>query len=163
MKANALLHNHAARQYHKASSTNNYILCFARNKTVWAVEVNDVDSLFIQSISYLEMRSKGWTLRFRPTKAQQDIILSRASRVELICSTTYLETEKVNHNNNRGNTVEDLVTMVWKGTQPDNPNTCFTERGDFNANGTEYQVKYGASTGAATFTTEKIMNNIVTR
>lgn len=158
-----LTHIMASEKYHHYSATDNYILCFTRNKQVWAVEVRNVDALFIKSISYIEQRSSGWALRFRPTKAQQEIILAHATKVQILCTLNFLETEKVNHNNNRGDCVEDMATIAWNGVQPESRSTCFTDCGDFRANNIEYQVKYGANTGAATFTNEKTIYNIEAR
>lgn len=150
----------ACENYVNLSATDKEILCFARGGMVWAVEVHGVDSAFLFAVTMLEQRSSGWTLRYRPNKKQQDLILSKAKRVEIICTLDFLEAEKANHNNNRGDTVEDLVTIKWCGVQPKARNTKFTDCGDFSLNGFEYQVKYGAKTGAATFTDEKTINNL---
>ena len=155
-----LLKLNACKDYADMSATDREVLCFARDGMVWAVEVHDVDSGFLFAISTLEQRKSGWALRFRPNKKQQDLILSRAKKIEIVCTLDFLETEKVNHNNNRGDTIEDLVTIKWGGVQPKARNTKFTECGDFSVNGLEYQVKYGAKTGAATFTDEKTINNL---
>lgn len=150
----------ACKDYVTMSATNKEILCFARDSMVWAVEVHDVDSAFLFAITAIEQRSSGWALRYRPNKKQQDIILSRSKRTEIICTLDFLEVEKANHNNNRGDTVEILVATKWGGVRPKVRNEKFTECGDFSLNGSEFQVKYGAKTGAATFTDERTMNNL---
>ena len=155
-----LIKLNACRNYVALSATDREILCFARGGMVWAVEIHDVDSALLFAITTIEQRSGGWVLRYRPNKKQQDLILSRAKRVEVLCTLDFLETEKASHNSNRGDTIEDLVTKRWGGVQPKSRNEKFTERGDFSLNGFEYQVKYGAKTGAATFTDEKTINNL---
>ena len=156
----SLIKANACRDYVSLSATDKEVLCFARGGMVWAVEVHDVDSALLFAITTIEQRSSGWVLRYRPNKKQQEIILSRSKRTEIICTLDFLEAEKVNHNNNRGDTIEDLVTMKWGGVQPKARNEKFTDRGDFSLNGFGYQVKYGAKTGAATFTDEKTINNL---
>ena len=155
-----LIKANACRDYVALSATDKEILCFARDGMVWAVEVHDVDSALLFAITTIEQRSSGWVLRYRPNKKQQEIILSRAKRVEAICTLDFLEAEKANHNNNRGDTIEDLVAIRWGGVQPKARNEKFSDRGDFSLNGFEYQVKYGAKTGAATFTDEKTINSL---
>lgn len=150
----------ACKDYVTMSATNKEILCFARDSMVWAVEVHDVDSALLFAITTIEQRESGWVLRYRPNKKQQDIILSRSKRTEIICTLNFLEAEKANHNNNRGDTIEDLIATKWGGVQPKVRNRKFTECGDFSLNGLEFQVKYGAKTGAATFTDEITINNL---
>lgn len=150
----------ACRDYVAMSATDKEILCFARGGMVWAVEVHDVDSALLFAITTIEQRASGWVLRYRPNKKQQDIILSRSKRTEIICTLDFLEAEKAKHKNNRGDTIEDLVATRWGGVQPKARNERFTDRGDFSLNGLEFQVKYGAKTGAATFTDEKTINSL---
>ena len=155
-----LIKANACRDYVTMSATDKEILCFARDSMVWAVEVHDVDSALLFAITTIELRESGWVLRYRPNKKQQDIILSRSKRTEIICTLDFLEAEKAKHNNNRGDAIEDLVATKWGGVRPKARNEKFTKCGDFSLNGLEFQVKYGAKTGAATFTDEKTMNNL---
>jgi hypothetical protein len=146
-------------RYISGSASSRDILCFARGGNVWAVEVAESLAL-LNAVTYTEKRSGGVSLRYRPNKAQQDLILSNALRVEILCSVEYLEAVKADYNNNRGDAVEAMTARRWNGIQPKARNTKFTDCGDFNANGIEYQVKYGAKTGAATVTDEKTLNNL---
>lgn len=155
-----LIKANACRDYVALSATNKEILCFARDGMVWAVEVHDVDSALLFAITTIEQRASGWVLRYRPNKKQQEMILSRSKRTEVICTLDFLEAEKANYKNNRGDTIEALVAKRWGGVQPKARNEKFTECGDFSLNGSEFQVKYGAKTGAATFTDEKTINNL---
>lgn len=152
-----MLHEEMVRKYHKIGYTNNYVLCFVRNKTVYAAQVDNVDVHFLMKVSKLEKRSGGAVLRYKPNKDMQDYIIMRASVVRVLCSAAYLEAEIAeNKKMNRGNVVEKLVTMAWHGCQTP-ASLAFTQGGDMIANGKHYQVKFGARTGGATFTNEKTL------
>lgn len=147
-------------RYNKGAYTHNYIFGFIRNKLVYAVQVDNAGDL-LSGLIYAEKRSGGWTLRYRPTKAQQEIILANASRVEILGTADWLEVEKLNFKNNRGDTFEYHACKRWNGTQPTNRAEKFTTCGDFwTEEGRHFQCKYGASTGAATFTDEKTLINL---
>lgn len=149
------------RRYNKGAYTHNYIFGFARNGLIYAVQVDNASDLLI-SLTYAERRSSsGWNLRYRPTKAQQEIILANARRVEILGTTEWLEAEKLNFKNNRGDTFEYHACKRWNGEQPANRAEKFTTCGDFwTEDGKHFQCKYGASTGAATFTDEKTLGNL---
>lgn len=154
------LHLNMIERYHAGQAHSREVLCFKRKAEVWAVEVES-NAALLYAVTYLEKRSKDISLRYRPTKAQQDIILSHALRVRVLCSAEWLEAENErSEKENRGDIVERLAAKAWNGTRPTNRATKFTEYGDFEANGIQYQVKYGASTGAATITTENTLNNL---
>lgn len=148
------------RRYNKGAYTHNYIFGFIRNKMVYAVQVDNAGDL-LNSLTYAEKRSGGWSLRYRPTKAQQEIILANAQRVEILGSADWLEAEKLNFKNNRGDAFEYHACKRWNGTQPANRAEKFTTCGDFwTEDRKHFQCKYGASTGAATFTDEKTLANL---
>lgn len=152
-----MLHEEMIRKYHEIEYTNNYVLCFVRNKEVYAAQVDNVDVHFLMKISKLEKRSSGAVLRYKPNKDIQDYIIMRASVVRVLCSAAYLEAAVAESKNmNRGNVVEKLVIMAWHGCQTP-VNLAFTQGGDMIANGKHYQVKFGARTGGATFTNEKTL------
>ena len=154
-----VIHFSMVKRYNSGAFTHNYIFGFIRGGLVYAVEVKNAENL-IPLITYIEQRSGQWVLKYRPTKAMQDLILANASRVEIIGSAEWFEIEKVDHKNNRGNCFEDLVACKWNGVQSAKANTKFTDDGDFTANGIAYQVKFGCGKGAATFTDEKTLNNL---
>jgi hypothetical protein len=148
------------RRYNKGAYTHDYIFGFARGGLVYAVQVNNAGDL-LNGLTYAEKRSGGWTLRYRPTKAQQELILANASRVEILGTLEWLEDEKLNFKNNRGDAFEHYACKRWNGEQPANRAEKFTTCGDFwTKDGTHFQCKYGASTGAATFTDEKTLTNL---
>ena len=148
------------RRYNNGAFTHNYIFGFVRGGLVYAVQVNNAADL-LNSLTYVEKRSSGYNLRYRPNKAQQEIILANAARVEILGSVDWLESEKANHHNNRGDVFEYYACKRWNGTQPANRSEKFTTCGDFwTADGVHFQCKFGASTGAATFTDEKTLANL---
>lgn len=157
----AVIRSAIVRRYNKGAYTHNYIFGFARNSLIYAVQVDNASDL-LNSLTYAEKRSSsGWNLRYRPTKAQQEIILANASRVEILGTADWLEAEKLNFKNNRGDTFEYHACKRWNGEQPKNRTEKFTTCGDFwTKDGKHYQCKYGASTGAATFTDEKILASL---
>lgn len=154
------LHFNMVARYHAGQAHARDILSFRRKAEVWAAEVESSPAL-LYAITYLEKRAGDISLRYRPTKDQQELILANALRVQVLCSVDWLEAEnKRSPKENRGDIVERLAAKAWGGVRPANRATKFTEYGDFEANGIQYQVKYGASTGAATITTENTLNNL---
>ena len=148
------------RRNNNGAYTHNYIFGFVRGGLVYAVQVNNADDL-LNSLTYVEKRSSGYNLRYRPNKAQQEIILAHATRVEILGSVDWLESERAEHNNNRGDAFEFYACKRWNGTQPTNRSEKFSTCGDFwTADGVHFQCKFGASTGAATFTDEKTLANL---
>ena len=149
------------RRYSRLATTSNYIFGFIRNKMVYAVKVENAepilsDLVFLGSAS----RGKGFSIRFRPNKGQQEIILTNASEVKILCSYEYLEEVKKAYGNNRGNAFENLCAIAFNGKLNRAKNAKFTESGDMNIDGKEYQAKFGCSAGAATFTNEETLNNL---
>lgn len=155
-----VIHSAMTRRYNKGAYTHNYIFGFVRSNLIYAVQVDGAADL-LNSLTYAEKRSGGWTLRYRPTKAQQALILANASRIEILGSLEWLEAEKLNFKNNRGDAFEFHACKRWNGKQPANRTEKFTTCGDFwTKDGKHFQCKYGASTGAATFTDEKTLANL---
>ena len=156
----ATIRSAIVRRYNKGAYTHNYIFGFIRNKLVYAVQLDNASDL-INSLTYAEKRSGGWSLRYRPTKAQQELILVNASRVEILGTADWLEVEKLNFKNNRGDAFEYHACKRWNGEQPANRAEKFTTCGDFwTEDGKHFQCKYGASTGAATFTDEATLGRM---
>ena len=154
------LHLNMINRYHAGQAHSREVLCFKRKKEIWAVEVESNPAL-LYAVTYLEKRTNEICTRYRLTKEQPELILSNALHVKVLCSAEWLEAEnKRSEKENRGDIIERLVAKAWNGVRPENRATKFTEYGDFEANGIQYQVKYGASTGAATITTENTLNNL---
>ena len=157
----AVIRSAMVRRYNKGAYTHNYIFGFIRNKMVYAVQVDNASDL-LSLLTYAEKRSgNGWVLKYRPTKAQQEIILANASRVEILGSAEWMEVERLNFKNNRGDAFEYHACKRWDGEQPANRAEKFTTCGDFwTKDGKHFQCKYGASTGAASFTDEAALGRM---
>ena len=148
-------------RYCKLSATNSYIFGFIRNGAVYSVRVENAETI-LSEIVILGSASKnqGYSIRFRPNKKQQEIILANASQVEILCSAEYLEEVKIKYGNNRGMAFEVLSAQRFNGKLNKAQNTRFTDCGDMNIDGIEYQAKFGSNFGAATFTNEKTLDNL---
>lgn len=144
-----------AHRYNAGTATHAYVFGFVRNGQVWAVQIDYAADLLASITCYDKSRD---ALRFCPNKAQQEIILAHASRVEIICSVDALEELKAEHNNNRGDTFEFLVAKRWGAVQHQKRNEKFTDCGDITLkDGREVQVKFGCPKGKATFTDGKTL------
>ena len=147
------------RKYNRLTYTHHYIFGFVRNGLIYAVQVDSANDLLNQ-LFYAERRTNEWVLKYRPNKKQQEIILANAVRVEILGSVDWLENEKVYYNNNRGDTFEYHACKVWGGTLSPKRNAKFTDCGDFWIGSKHFQCKFGAATGAATFTNESTLNRM---
>lgn len=157
---NSLIKLSMVERYHAGKAHSHEILCFKQDGNIWAVEVK-ADKALTYAVTTVEYRSGVANLRYRPNKAQKMLILSKAIRTEILGTAEWLETEnKARPKDTRGDIVEEAARIRWNGTAPAHRAVAFTVCGDFRANGIEYQVKYGADTGAATITTEQTLINL---
>lgn len=144
-------------RYNRGAATHNYIFGFVRGGMVWAVECRGCADLLPFITCYDKSRD---ALRYRPNAKQQDCILARAARVEILCTADELETIKADFKNNRGDAFEYMTAVRWGGVQHSKRNEKFTDCGDITINGIEMQVKFGCAKGAATFTDGKTLANM---
>ena len=144
-------------RYNRGAATHTYIFGFMRGGMVWAVQCDNCADLLPFVTCYDKSRD---ALRYRPNAKQQDLILARAARVEIICTADELETMKADFKNNRGDAFEYMVARRWGGVQHSKRNEKFTDCGDITVDGVEMQVKYGSAKGAATFTDGKTLFNM---
>lgn len=133
--------------YHELSATDNYIMVFVYGGIVYmticaADMVNHVTCLDKAS------RGAGYSLRFKPNKAQKQMLLANGATA--LCSTSLFDHMVAESIYNRGEIAEKIVTeyfgQVWT-----KDNVPYTEAGDINVDGIEYQIKFEK----ATFTNEK--------
>lgn len=144
-------------RYNRGAATHNYVFGFVRGGMVWAVQCDNCADLLPFVTCYDKSRD---ALRYRPNTKQQDLILARAARVEILCTADDLEELKAEHGNNRGDAFEYIAAKRWGGVQHSKRNEKFTTCGDITVNGIEMQVKYGSAKGAATFTDGKTLANM---
>ena len=149
------------KRYNLGSATHDYILGFARDGLIYAVEIKNATNL-IYAITTIEMRKgAGYVVRYVPNRKQQDLILANANRVEILGSLEAMEQGKAQFNNNRGCWFEYQCAKTWNAKQNDKQNAKFTECGDITTqDGTQFQCKFGYRNGKATFVSEKTLNNL---
>ena len=148
MNKTALLANMIDR-YNALSFTHNYIYGFFYKGLVYMVEAS---ASLMPMICKLDKasRGQGYSLRFCPTIAQKNLLMSLGAVV--LCSEKFFNEEVANSKYNKGEIFEKMVTeyfgQIWeKDTVP------FTEDGDLTVDGVAYQLKFEK----ATFTNEKTL------
>ena len=139
-------------EYTAKAYAHNYIFGFVDNKTVYEVYVTDEILPLVCSLSSAS-RGNGQALRFRPTKAQKELL--KTCCCSMLCSAEYFNAECETSPYNRGEIFEKIITercgQVWvKDSVP------FTESGDLIVDGVHYQIKYDG----ATFCNENSLKNL---
>lgn len=141
--------------YHIMAFTDNYIMGFAYNGTIY-IKYMTADELtpFIKLDK--ASRGQGYSIRFKPNKSDRIWLLNGA---EVLCSEKYF-TEMVNSlPYNKGEILEKIITEVKAGIEWKKDTVDFTKAGDVVINGIPYQVKFDR----ATFTNEKSLMNLKAR
>ena len=135
--------------YNKHSFTHLYILGFRFNKNIYFVIVSDKELDFVTKLDKAS-RGAGYSLRFKPTKAQKNFLMSLGA--EVLCSEEFFNELKTMSKYNFGELFEKLITEL-NGQEWTKDNVPFTEDGDLTVNGVAYQIKFEK----ATFITEAQM------
>ena len=157
MKNEAIL-NYLVRGYNRLAFTHNYIFGYVANGMVYGARVMDARDLlpYIACLDRASSKNGGTLqLKYKPNKAQVEIIKESAVEIKAICSEAYLEDGAKNSRYNRGQLFEMLSARAYGGEQVDRKNAKFTECGDIVVKGTHYQVKFLK----ATFTDERTLKN----
>jgi hypothetical protein len=140
------------RFYNKHAFTHNYILGFRMNKKIYFVTVDAKELDFVTKLDKAS-RGAGYSLRFKPDKAQKALLLSYGAQA--LCSAEYFEEVVADSKYNRGEVFEKMVTEQMFGQVWEKDNVPYTDGGDIEeVDGTAYQVKFEK----ATFTNEKSMS-----
>lgn len=148
-------------RYCKGAYTHSYVFGFASGGLVYAVQVDDARTILTAITSVESRTGKGYVLKYRPNSSQVALILANAARVEILGTTEWLETVKAEFKNNRGDAFEYYACKRWGAIQQENRSLNFTKGGDFyTVDGRHFQAKYGARTGAATFTDELTLSHL---
>ena len=135
--------------YNKHAFTHRYILGFRLNKSIYYVVV-DAKELDIVTKLDKASRGAGYSLRFKPNKAQKNYLMSLGA--EILCSEEFFDELCEMSKYNKGEIFEKLVTEM-NGQTWVKDNVPFTEDGDLTVNGIAYQLKFEK----ATFITEAQM------
>ena len=149
---NLTVFNKMINQYNRLSFTHNYIFGFADRGTIYAVVTN---SNVLPLVCCLDISSRygGFSLRFKPTKAQKEFL--KTFPMKAICSEKYFEEAVKNSKYNRGEIFEKMVTE-FVGQKWKKDNIPFTKDGDITINGIAYQIRFNK----ATFANEKTLENL---
>ena len=135
--------------YNKHAFTHNYILGFRMNGNIYYVIVDAKELDFITKLDKAS-RGAGYSLRFKPNKAQKNYLMSLSA--EILCSEEFFDELCEMSKYNKGEIFEKLVTEM-NGQTWVKDNVPFTEDGDLTVNGIAYQLKFEK----ATFITEAQM------
>lgn len=135
--------------YNKHAFTHNYILGFRMNGNIYYVIVDAKELDFVTKLDKAS-RGAGYSLRFKPNKAQKNYLMSLGA--EVLCSEEFFDGLCEMSKYNKGEIFEKLVTEM-NGQTWVKDNVPFTEDGDLTVDGVAYQLKFEK----ATFITEAQM------
>ena len=135
--------------YNRHSYTHSYILGFRLNKNIYFVVVDAKELDFVTKLDKAS-HGAGYSLRFKPNKAQKNYLISLGA--EVLCSEEFFDELKTMSKYNFGELFEKLVTEL-NGQEWTKDNVPFTEDGDLTIDGVAYQLKFEK----ATFITEAQM------
>ena len=135
--------------YNKHAFTHNYILGFRMNGNIYYVIVDAKELDFVTKLDKAS-RGAGYSLRFKPNKAQKSYLISLGA--EVLCSEEFFDELKTMSKYNFGELFEKLITEM-NGQTWVKDNVPFTEDGDLTVDGVAYQLKFEK----ATFITEAQM------
>ena len=135
--------------YNKHAFTHNYILGFRMNGNIYYVIVDAKELDFVTKLDKAS-RGAGYSLRFKPNKAQKSYLISLGA--EVLCSEEFFDELKTMSKYNFGELFEKLITEM-NGQTWVKDNVPFTVDGDLTVDGVAYQLKFEK----ATFITEAQM------
>ena len=146
---NTILFRKMVNDYNALAYTHKYIFGYTHKGIVYAVHT---DSEVLPYVCTLDRASRGagYSLRFKPNKAQKETLASLQPAV--LCSAEYFNAELSATKYNAGELFEKLVTESYGQTWVKD-NVPFTAGGDIEVDGVAYQIKYEK----ATFTNEKTL------
>ena len=139
--------------YNEVAYTHEYIYGFTDRKNVYVSFANADVMPYILTLDKAS-RGAGYSLRFKPNKAQKEI-LKMQSKTFVLCSEEQFEECFKNSKYNRGEIFEKMITEYF-GQEWEKDNVPFTEDGDITIDGIAYQIKYQK----ATFCTESSLANL---
>ena len=145
---NTSLFNHLIDRYNELSYTHNYIFGFTVDGTVYMVNTTSEILPYILMLDKAS-RGQGYSLRFKPTKAQKTMLLMGAT---VLCSKKFFDETVATSKYNNGEIFEKMVTECY-GQKWHKDTVPFTLDGDLTVNGVAYQIKFEK----ATFTNEKFL------
>ena len=146
---NANIHQFLIDGYTRHAYTHNYMIGFNHADMVY-MTICTADALpFITKLDKAS-RGAGYSLRFKPDKAQKALLLSMGATP--ICSVKMFKELCEESIYNKGEVFEKVVTEMYGQTWVKD-SIPYTEKGDITVNDIHYQIKYES----ATFTNEKAL------
>ena len=141
------LKNEMVKYYNEHAFAHEYLFGYVYNGTVYATNTSEKELCQVLRLDRAS-RGNGYALRFRPTKATREYLLSLGATA--ICSAKMFSELVAESKYNKGEIFEKLVTeragQTWhKDSVP------FTDDGDLTVDGIAYQLKFEG----ATFINEK--------
>lgn len=146
--------NYLVENYRRLTAAHHYIWGFTLKGVVY-IAVTDETVLPYVCMLDKASRGAGYALRFKPTMAQKLFLMANA---QMLCSADYFNKAVAESRYNRGEIFEKMVTEK-AGQEWHKDNAPFTECGDINIDGIEYQIKFES----ATFTNEKSLRKMLER
>lgn len=135
--------------YNRTAYAHLYIMGYRTNGNIC---FSTVDAEMLDYLTSLDTagRGAGYSLRFKPNKAQKNLMMSLNKKV--LCSEKFFEELYEMSKYNRGEVFEKLITEYFGQTWVKD-NIPYTEAGDIEVDGIAYQIKFEK----ATFITEAQM------
>lgn len=135
--------------YNKTAYAHLYIMGFRMNGNIYFIVV---EAAMLDHLTKLDKASRGagYSLRFKPNKAQKNLMMSLEAKV--LCSEKFFDELVEMSKYNRGEIFEKLITEYFGQTWVKD-NIPYTEAGDIEVDGIAYQIKFEK----ATFITEAQM------
>ena len=128
--------------YNRHAFTHKYILGFESNGSIYYVVVDGSD-LDLVTVLDKASRGAGFALRFKPNKAQKNLLIELDAKV--LCSEKFFDELCEMSKYNKGEVFERLVTEL-NGQTWVKDNVPFTEDGDLTVDGVAYQLKFEKAT-----------------
>ena len=157
---NEAIKYHLCTEYNRLAATHFYVYGIVKNGLVLAYTVTKSGAESLMSLATLDRASSKnggtYSIKFKPNKEQKAILEAIADEVKVVCTEDYLEAEFASRRQNRGQIFEELVAKMMGGKQATKKNAKFTECGDIEVGGIQYQVKYNK----ATYTDERTLQRL---
>lgn len=146
--------NYLIENYNKLAGAHHYIWGFTVKGIVYIAVTDETVLPYVCKLDKAS-RGAGYALRFKPTMDQKLFLMVNA---QMLCSADYFNMVVAESRYNKGEIFEKMVTEK-AGQEWHKDNVLFTECGDINIDGIEYQIKFEN----ATFTNEKSLRKILER
>lgn len=137
-------------KYNRVSYAHEYFFGISYKGNIYMIHCTAKELLPLLKLDKAS-RGAGYSLRFRPTREQKELLMSKSDKA-LLCSKEFFDSEVKNSKYNKGEIFEKMLTEFF-GQKWVKDSVPFTDAGDIEVEGTAYQIKYEN----ATFTNERIL------